>query len=745
MSFYLVRSPASILAMIAATSPFIASPANAQSATTNVPADSSASDGRLEEILVTARKKTVKESAQDVPVTLTAVSGEMLEAQKTRDLSELGKAIPNVALDESGSIRSTANFSIRGLGINTSMPTLESSTGVFVDGVYLASNSGVVLDLFDLDGVEILRGPQGTLFGKNVTGGAVLLRNRAPTDTLEGSVKASVESGPEYKLAGYVSGPVTETLSARLSAYYDHDTGWFTNGLDGSNYGKNTTWILRPSLRWHPSDNFELIIRGESGKLFGEAFPTQNRALFDRHSFDFAIDLLNPSRVRWNMVTSEMNIDVGFGDGTITNVAGYRKVRHFNDTDTEGAPGIGFHAIQDFTTKHYSDELRYAGRFWDRLDLTAGLYYFHSNVSTFEVRRIKPLNGARRAYGGRQSYDAYAVFAQGDFEWTDRLTMTLGGRYAWDRKSADIAQFRAAGSTCDEDMRTCNYTDPDQSGKWSSFSPKVGLRYEVRDAAQIYASWARGYRAGGFNLRITSPTQSLRFDQESTTAIEVGGKIDWFDRRLRTNFAVFRNKIKNLIRDVNIPSTGAALVVDTRNTADATISGAEFEVEARVGQRLTLTGFVGYLHSKYNDVRFSLIDLPGETPGSINASDRNLKLLRLAPWSLGAGFTHVAPLSDGVDLRTRANFSYRDSAFANDANTLTLNKIYNLDASASLEFTDYNATVTVFGRNILNKVYQGTVAALPASVQPPIPAGAIGTYSSLSEGRNIGIEVVYKF
>ena len=704
-----------------------------------------ADSGRLEEILVTARKKSVQESAQNVPVTLTAVTGEQLESRKTRDLSELGKAIPNVALDESGSIRSVANFSIRGLGINTSMPTLESSTGVFVDGMYLASNSGVVLDLFDLDGVEILRGPQGTLFGKNVTGGAVLMRNRAPTKSFEGSIKASVETGPEYKVAGYVSGPLSDTVSARLSAYYNKDTGWFTNDIDGSNYGETTTWIVRPSIKWEPTDSFNIILRGEAGKLFGEAFPTQNRAFFDRHSFDFAIDLLNPSRVRWNMITSEANLDVAFGNGTITNVAGWRRVRHFNDTDTEGAPGVGFHAIQDFTTEHYSDELRYAGRFFDRLDLTAGLYYFHSNVSTFEVRRIKPLNGAPRGYGGRQSYDAYAVFAQGDFDVTDQLSLTLGARQAWDKKHADIAQFQAAGSTCDEVTRICTFTNPDLSDSWKSFSPKVGLRYQPRDHMQFYGSWSKGYRAGGYNVRITSPFQSLSFDQESTSAFEVGGKIDWFDRRLRTNFAVFSNKIKNLIRDVNIPSAGAALVVDTRNTADATIKGAEFEVEARVGQRLKLSTFLGYLHGKYDNVRFSLIDLPGETPGTINQADRDLKLLRLSPWSLGAGFTHELPLSDDISITSLANFSYRDTAFANDANTLTLNKIYNLDASLNLEFKRYDLTLTVFGRNILNRAYQGTVAALPASVQPPLPPGAIGTYSALSEGRSIGIEAVVKF
>lgn len=699
----------------------------------------------IEDIIVNARKKSRGELAQDVPVALTAVSGEKLEDNQLTSLSQVAYNIPNVAMDEVGNLKGTANFSIRGLGVTTTLPTLESATGVFMDGVYIANNTGVVLDLFDLEGIEILRGPQGTLFGKNVTGGAVLLRSRLPSDKFEARMKASLETGLQWKTAATISGPLSDTLTARFTASYDHDDGWFRNDFDGKEYGKSKSLVLRPSLRWQPSSDVDVVLRYEYGHTEGQSNPVQNWAFQKRNSFNFKQDLLSPNDLRWDFISSEINIDVG--NGTITNVAGYRNVHQYVDVDVEGTEIVGLHALFDFKIKQFSDELRYAATLFDGFDLTTGLYYFHSKIDAIETRRIKPLNGAPRSYGGIQTYDAYAVFAQGDLELSPALNLTIGARYAYDKKKADVAEFRAAAGLCDAATRACTYSHPNLSGSWDSFSPKLGLQYKIEGTGQVYITAAKAYRAGGFNLRLTSPGQVPRFDQESTSSIEAGGKFDLFDRRLRINTAAFYNKIKNMIRDVNVPGTSASgFVTDTRNTADATITGFEIEAEAAVTDSLRLTGFIGYLHGKYDKIRGSLIDLPGETPGTINAADLALKIPRLAPWTYGIGFSHNLALGGDMVLRTRADISRRDAAFSNDNNTLKLTAIETLGASTTVELMEGRLALTAFGRNLLNDVSYGLAYTLPAAVLPPLPAGVTGgNGATLNEGRVIGLEASIRF
>ncbi|MBT8432008.1 MAG: TonB-dependent receptor plug domain-containing protein, partial [Altererythrobacter sp.] len=189
-------------------------------------------------IVVTGTKTQNAENVQDVPLAVTAFNAESLEALKVRDVQSLTYSAPNVSLDQIGTSRGTANFSIRGLGINSSIPSIDPTVGVFVDGVYLGFNGGVVFDLFDLDSVEILRGPQGILFGRNTTGGAVLINTGNPTDYLTGKFRASVDGplldggrgGANYTVSGVISGPIVEdTLLFKLGAYYNNDDGYFTN------------------------------------------------------------------------------------------------------------------------------------------------------------------------------------------------------------------------------------------------------------------------------------------------------------------------------------------------------------------------------------------------------------------------------------------------------------------------------------------------------------------------------------
>ncbi len=259
--------------------------------------ESSASSVLLEEVIVTARKR--EESAQNVPVAISAFGSQQLEALKIRDLGNLSVGMPNVAMDDIATTPGTANFSIRGLGINSSIPSIDPTVGVFIDGVYIGQNAGVVVDMFDIASIEVLRGPQGTLFGRNVTGGAVLINTKRPGDELEFSARLATEGNPNgdggmstYVMAS-VGGPLGDSFAARVSVYQNTDDGWFVNQFDGKNFGESDTTIFRPVLTWQNNDNRQ-----------------------PRKQHDLATTL--------HHLHSRLCVDIGNSDGTVFGRAGFR-------------------------------------------------------------------------------------------------------------------------------------------------------------------------------------------------------------------------------------------------------------------------------------------------------------------------------------------------------------------------------------------------------------------------------------
>ncbi|HET6565813.1 MAG TPA: TonB-dependent receptor plug domain-containing protein, partial [Xanthomonadales bacterium] len=258
----------------------------------------------LEEVVVTARKR--EEMSQQVPISISAFNSEQLDALKVRQIDDLTVGMPNVSLDDIGTAPGIANFSIRGLGINSSIPSIDPTVGVFVDGVYMGGNFGVVIDMNDIGSIEVLRGPQGTLFGRNVTGGAVLINTKKPGDEFGFSAKAAYEGNPNgdggtgFIASAAVGGPISETFGARLSAYYHDDDGWFENLFDGSNHGAMETKIFRPVITFNPTDAVSMTLRWEHTEAEGDGPSSQTHTNgsgrpgffvnYERDSFDFSID-----------------------------------------------------------------------------------------------------------------------------------------------------------------------------------------------------------------------------------------------------------------------------------------------------------------------------------------------------------------------------------------------------------------------------------------------------------------------
>jgi iron complex outermembrane receptor protein len=690
----------------------------------------------IENVLVTAQKRGNVENAQSVPIALTAFGAARLDELQIGSLRDLSTDAPNVTLADAGTLPSYANFTIRGLGINSSIPSTEPAVGVFVDGIYLGMSAGAVLDLFDIEDVEILRGPQATLFGRNTTGGAVLINTRRPGDRFAVRGRVSVETGLEEKIGFSVESPIGNQLRAKITAYHDNDAGWFTNQFDGRSFGAKRTSFVRPTIVWSPSAALDTTLIYERGATRDHGAVAQNPAYFQ----GFTVNIDNPgyNKLDWEAVTSESNWR---GDaGIVTNLFGYRSLDQGASNDTDARPVPAFHGSDKLDQHQFSDELRFSGRFFDRLDVTAGLYYFTQSFSYLE-RRLLFGGLIDSTLGGKVDATNYAVFADADYHILPEVGLIAGGRFTTEKKSAQIASFvpSTAGSRCNFVTEACAFNFPGNafpgapgSDSWDNFIPKLGVEWRPDERVFVYGTWTRGVRSGGYNVRSSSFTIAPGpYDPELQDTFEVGWKSDWFERRLRFNGALFHSAIKDMQRDVNQTDPIAGIVQVTANTADATIRGFEAEIAGALTGDLVLNANAGFTEGKYNSVLF---DLDG---GGIGQSDLALQIPRLSKWSysIGAAYTHDF---GEYTFELRADYGYRSPAAYSDSNATFLAPVRNLTAGASLAFDDRHWTVSVYGRNLLDTVTDGVVAALPASLGG-------GAFRTLNEGRVIGAELRFAY
>lgn len=762
------------LALMLGTATLTPAAAFAQDADAPVQEEPTSTLDAIKEILVTGTKTRDAENVQDVPLAVTAFNAGTLEAFKIRDIQGLSFQAPTVSLDQVGTSRGTANFTVRGLGINSSIPSIDPTVGVFVDGVYLGINGGVVFDLFDLDSVEILRGPQGVLFGRNVTGGAVVINTGNPTEDFRGKFRAAVDGpaldggrgGSNYTVSGVISGPIiTDTLLFKVGAYYNKDEGYFTNLFDGSNHGGAETKILRGALEARLG-GLTLLGKLDYFESEGDGPSGQNRAFFDRNSFDFAID--EPGNYANEIWTGSLTATLDIGAGTLTNVFGWRQYDATTRGDIDATPRFLFHSSTETAQEQFSNELRYAIS-TDRLDLTFGGFWFEQDLAyteNRELRRDLPVNLRPPVFygGGSQNHEVIGVFANAQYELFNNLSVIAGIRWNQETKEAGVtyilprAQCSVLQDTCPTGTTPFNpvtetngFTD---RVRFRNLSPKLGLQYEFADS-QIYGHWSRGYRSGGYNFRITNvavfnrafaATGNLFFDEEKVDNYEIGGKFQTADGAFTLNAAAYITKVGNMQREVNLADPGAGVVQNILNTADATITGFEAEARMRVSETLAFTANIGIIDAEYDRVLF---DISGD--GLINDTDLALSLPRVPPITVGMGLIHELNVGSSKFL-TRVNYQYRDEAAYTDDNLGWLNALSNLEANITWETPVDGLSLSVYGRNLLDEVQEGGDTQVPfggpnsTGVRRPFsPNPTTGTFSPLMRGRNVGIEALFEF
>ena len=689
----------------------------------------------IESVVISAEKRGVAEDAQTVPLSLTVINGVDIQERHAVDLHDLSTAAPNVTL--AAGPQGFGMFTIRGLGVNTTIPSMEPAVGVFVDGIYLGLSTGGVLDLVDIENVEILRGPQGLLFGRNTTGGAILINTRRPGDTFAAYGSVSYETGPQEIALLSIEGPLGRQFRAKVTGYYSNDDGWFTNQFNGRSFGALRDYVVRPMVVWTPTAAFDSTLIYERGSRRGDSAPTQNSAYFS--GFKIGLNDAGYIHLDWESVTLESNLRTAIG--TVTNLAGYRRLDQAVTGDSDGAPISGIRQATLTNQHQFSEELRYFGRIFDTVDLTAGLYYFTQSYTYLE-RRVVYGSGIDSTFGAAVDAANYAVFLEADYHLNPELTLIAGGRFTRDEKDVKIATLATppALSRCDFVAQTCVYNFPGPAfpgapgnAAWDNFTPKLGFKWQADDELLVYGHWARGVRSGGYNVRNTSTSVPPGpYDPELQDAFELGAKSSWFENRLYANAALFYDTIKGLQRDVNQIDPVVAVVQVTRNTADVTIKGFELELAGAVTNELVLRANTGYTDGKYDKVFY---DLDG---AGIGPSDYHLLIPRLVRWSyaLGATYTHNFP--QDFLLLLRVDYGYRSRAASTDSNVAFLPEIEDLSASVSLTLPGQHWSFSVYGRNLLDNIAYGTNGAVPASLGG-------GTVHTLNEGRVIGIEASFTY
>lgn len=701
----------------------------------------SASSPFLEEIIVTATKRAGGMEVQDVPVAISAYSDSQLDAMYIRDLKAIGYSAPSVQLEDIGTARGVANFSIRGLGINSSIPSIDPTVGVFVDGMYMGMNAGIVLDIFDLEGIEVLRGPQGILFGRNVTGGAVLMRTTRPGDELSVNTRVAYESGSNLYASAVVSGPLSDRVGGKLAVYYNDDGGWFTNLNNGNDFGEAKTKIYRGALDFEISDEMDLILRLEHADSDGDGPASQNAGFFGTENFEFNIDDEGYYDTTWDQAIAEFTWDVGPGDGQIVNITGWRDYESFTRGDIDASPLFFFHAPASNFQNQFSNELRYTASIGEAY-LTTGLYYFRQDIFYRENRIIPPSGGFNRTGGGDQQQDTIGFFANIDAKITNEITLNLGARYTEEEKDAQIRNIPLDGCVVGGGCLVFNYRD---SQTWSSVSPKIGVQITPSEYTQIYAFWTKGFRSGGYNLRHTAvAVPNEPFDQEEQSSYEIGLKRDIAGGRVRINAAAYLNKMTDLQREINLPDPFVGVVQLIRNTADATIAGFDLEVSAVLSDNLFLRGSYGYVDGSYDEVRF---DLNGDNV--IDAEDLNLDMPRLAPQSYGAELIYTRDTGFGT-ITVQGSGYRRDPAAYTDNNRGQLRAADMFDASIGLTVMEDRLKFSVFGKNLKDESTIGGDTQLPGTF-PGSPTFALpafqgtgATFSPLNKGRIYGVEIQYR-
>ena len=712
-------------------------------------------EGVIEEVIVTARKR--QESLQETPISITAFSRLNLEEANMIDLRDIGKFTPGMSFTSygMGSAEAGAIF-LRGIGQSDHMVTTDPGVGLYIDGVYVGRNQGAALDLLDLERVEVLRGPQGTLFGKNTIGGAVNVVSARPDGEPGGHVGATIGQDGRLNAQASAEAALSESLAFRASVLSRNRDGVGQQVFTGEDTGDEKSVSARAQLFWSGTTS-ELSLVADASRarqaavphsfyefadwmvaFFGAAdcftgaaaggyapcAPGTAADPFDSYSLDDLAteqDLFGVSAT-WQWSLSER--------ATFKSITAYRDMEYVGNLEFDGAPQRVVHYLESGASDQFSQELQLLGSNADEtLNWIAGLYYFtEDGYNLQDDDQFGNLDQRRSAV----ETSSYAIFGQATTDISDRFSATAGLRYTNEDKDYDVVYRRldASGAQAlDENGQPVYLIAPTSLGdSWDAVSGTLNGKFQVSDNVMLYATYSRGFRSGGFAARPSRPSSVGVYDPEYVNMIEAGIKVQAFQDRMRLNVSAYTSDYEDYQAQVN--RVGDAFDTRVLNAAEAEIDGFELELSAALSDVLRVDATLGY-----TDAKITKVDLDPALEANFTAGSQ---LPYVSKYTFSLSPRLQWPLQNGAGILFRADYSYRDDFYGQIANSpFELEGGYGL-VNARVEYFSASGrwSLGLYGINLADRKYTRVRNYYP---------GFLGFALWNTDRREIGLEARIDF
>jgi iron complex outermembrane receptor protein len=712
-------------------------------------------DDQVEDIVITAQRRP--ETLLDAPISISAFTGDTLIERGITNVEGLAEITPSLQIFAE-QVNNEA-FIIRGIGRSNEDLTTDSGVAVYLNDIYLPQPSEANAAFYDIERVEVLRGPQGTLYGKNAVGGVVNIITRPPTRDFEGYLIAEMGTLAQRNFTGAAGGPLADGVSARIAGYSSSRNGAYRNLTTGERANDVEQQALRASLRLEPTERLTInlvadISDTDQNGVLKSVIVDEPGARYILKDF-FEVDEFPGQEEDIRSARSETNGRQGIRQwggalrtdyeadfGTISWLAGYRTERSYNLEDIDRTERLinNFEANQE--TWATSQELRFVSddsgplSMGGRLHWTAGLYWFHEEGDRDQFIYLRgrvpgsqpgdpddPDNGllgpgtpdaqdSTARFFQRINTDSFAVFGQATFDITSRLSATLGLRYTNEEKRVSLDATSTATLPGGDPYTLFQPDGPFSTtsrARWNRLTPRAVLEYEIADRVNAYLSYARGFKSGGYNGQAGTAADLEPFDPEVADSYEAGVHAELFDRRLRLSAAAFWVDLQGL----QVAGTNAQGLVVTSNAADSRITGLELEAVARPFRGLELRGGLSLLHARFRNYFVEEFDPTiVDGPPFVIVDKEGDRLDDVPEYLVNFGARYTLPLPGGSSLRFGADATFKGDTLSNQ-NTLRANSYGVFNAQIGWTSADERWDISAWVRNITDEVYYRGGGAVP--------------------------------
>ncbi|WP_162627662.1 TonB-dependent receptor [Erythrobacter sp. KY5] len=683
-------------------------------------------------IIVTARK--FEENIQETPIAITALTGDELQARQIDSTVGLDRIAPNLVVSQGQGVSgnsSAGSYFVRGIGQLDFLLNTDPGVGLYVDGVYIARSIGSIIELIDLERVEVLRGPQGTLFGRNTIGGAISMVSRKPSRTFQGEAELTVGSFDRVDARVQVEGPLGDSIAAKLGVLYRDRDGWVDRITDGTTLGDEESIAIRGAISFEPSDRVTVDVIAEYLDSEGTSPPANVVQIVESAAFpsfvngalvgppcvpppspldnpaclnsQYEADDLFEERGTFNSfqstevlgVSATINWEVSDGL-TIKSITGYRDTSAVGNRDGDHTPFVIQNTSDTFEHEQFSQEIQFLGSLFDeRVRYVLGGFYFSEkgeNLSFIDFPVVSFQSG------GSVDNENLAMFGQATWDITDQLAFTAGLRWTEETKTflpdqfitRDVTGAFPPGSVPGFRLVPFTVSEIDIS----EVQPMFNISYDIVPELMVYATYSEGFKSGGFTQRIFPPLPAPpSFGPEFATSYEVGFKSTLAGGLVRFNGAGFYTDYADI---QTIVFRGVQPL--TENAGDAEIKGFELELEALPADGLNIRAAVGYL-----DARFTSLD-PAVLVTGVNLDS---EFPQVPEWSANFGISYEIENVGPGTLTPRVDLSWRDGVFLDAANTPAIFQPDYALLNASLNWESYSGSwlVSLFAQNITDQSY----------------------------------------